>query len=249
MIVHFRMLISIAVLAFIGCGCATAPGLIVHLNDPVRSQLKRDVVNLFASRNVLYETLERGGISVGYNLFFAKNANVSGYRLTLIFKNNTASEQPLKPVVSLRDGAGVLIRPYSYRAFAAKAATLAGTVVPPEPFSCECINHYTAGTIGDAAVGGTDSYPTTPTDTPQADFIKGMPHDAVSGAMNDREGILMLLWANSFWLKEAYNLPAGAESWGALFFPATDLGEFPLHLTVKVGGQEFEFDTVATITR
>ena len=59
----------------------------------------------------------------------------------------------------------------------------------------------------------------------------------------------MLLWANSFWLKEAYDLPAGAASWGALFFPAADLGELPLHLTVQVGGQQFEFDTVATIMR
>lgn len=247
MTVHMRMWIAAAMFVLIGCGCSVSPGLIVHLNDPDHSRPTRDVANLFSPREVPYETMEHGGVLVGYNLFFAKNATVSGYRLTLIFKNNSDSRQLIKPSVSLRDDGGVLIRPYSYQAFVARAAILAGTVVPPEPFSCRCVGHYSSGTIDDTA--GADSEAGTETGASGPGQVKAMSEDAASGATNDREGLLMLIWANSFWLKESYDLPAGAASWGALFFPTSSLGELPLHLTIELGGRKYEFDTVATSGR
>ena len=231
----------------IGCGCAVTPGVFVHLNDPARSRPSLDMANLFSPREVPYEIIEHGGILVGYNLFFAKHATVSGYRLTLIFKNNSGSRQPIKPVVTLRDNAGVLIRPYSYQTFTAKAASLAGTVVPPESFSCQCANHYSTGTIDGEAADGANT--AIEKGVAHDGTAKGGSEDTASGASNNREGLLMLLWANSFWLRESYELSSGAASWGALFFPASALGELPLHLKVEVGGQKYEFDTVATHDR
>ena len=63
-------------------GCGSAP--LIHLNDPTRSSPALDVANLLPPRNIPYETIERAGLSIGYNLFFAKGANLSGYRLTIV---------------------------------------------------------------------------------------------------------------------------------------------------------------------
>ena len=249
MTVRFRMFMAAAAFAFIGGGCAVAPAPapVVQLNDPARSKALLDVANLLPPRNIPFETAEQGGILVGYNLLFSKSANISGYRLTLVFKNNSHSTQRLEPLVSLRDAAGVLIPPYSYPAFTAEAAALAGIVVPPMTCSCESARYYSAGTISATALDRGNAKAGITTSTLGGGSGKGTSHGAASGAANDREGLLMLLWADAFWLKDAYELPAGATSSGALFFPAAVLGQLPLRLAVEVGGQRYEFVTTAMI--
>lgn len=246
---YVRMSIAAAAIAFFASGCVVTPGRVIPLNDMTRSKPGRDMANLFSPRDVAYESVVHGDILVGYNMFFAKNPNVSGYRLTLIFQNNSGYNQHFTPKIALRDAAGVPIRPYSYQAFTEKAAALAGTIVPPEPLACPCNRHYSVDTISNTTMLDGGANPTTLTDSPRNGYAKIISEETVSGSVSDREGLLMLLWANSFWLREAYDLPAEAKSWGALFFPAAALGELPLHLTVEIGGQKYEFDTRVEIAR
>jgi hypothetical protein len=79
-------------------------------------------------------------------------------------------------------------------------------------------------------------------------FAQGLSQSVAQGAAaraaNDREeGRVMLRWANAFWLKSSYELPHGAASSGALFYPAVGTVQLPLRLNIEVGGQQFEFVT------
>jgi hypothetical protein len=241
---RFLWVFAYAFLLFFLSGCGT----LRHLNDPSRSKPSVDVANLLSRREIPYETAEQGGVLVSYNLFHGKSSNLSGYRLTLIFRNNTGSKQLLEPVISLQDASGFIIAPYAYQAFVTEAASLAGTVVPPISISNQT-NYYHSGTIRNTATGNTYSYSGTTTSTPGGGFVQGLAQGMTQGTANraakDRdEGRLMLRWANSFWLKSAYELPPGTAASGALFFPAAQIGQLPLRLNIEIAGQKFEFVTV-----
>lgn len=241
-----RTVITIAAIAIVSfvSGCVSP---IIQLNDPARSSPALDVANLLPPRNIPYETVEKGGISVGYNLFFASSGNLSGYRLTLIIRNNTRSRQMLEPMVSLQDAGGFLVSPYAYQAFVAEAASLAGTAVPLVPVQSQS-NYYSSGTIRNTTTGNAYAYSGTTTSAPSggfaSGFAQGMAQGAAIRAANDREeGRLMLRWANTFWLRSSYDLSPGIAASGALFFPAATLGQVPLRLNIEVGGEKFEFVT------
>lgn len=227
--------------------CGTSP--VVQLNEPTRSSTALDVANLLPPRNIPYETVEKGGISLGYNLFFAKGGNLSGYRLTLVIRNNTSARRLLEPAVSLQDAGGFLVPPYAYQAFVTEAALLAGTAVPAIPVQAQS-NYYNTGTIRNTTTGNTYAYSGTTTVAPAGGFAggfaQGMAQGAAIRARNDREeGHKMLRWANAFWLKSAYDLPPGTAASGSLFFPASNLGQLPLRLTIETGGEKFQFVTAA----
>lgn len=246
----FRRLMSTTgatLLALLLSACGTSP--MVQLNEPARSASALDVANLLPPRNIPYETVEQGGISLGYNLFFAKGGSLSGYRLTLIVRNNTSGRRVLEPVVSLQDAAGFLITPYTYQAFVTEAAILAGTAIPAAPAPTQS-SYYNTGTIRNTSTGNTYAYSGTTSTAPAGGFLGGLAQGLAQGAANragnDREeGRMMLRWANSFWLKSAYELPPGTATSGALFFPATNLGQLPLRLTIEIGGEKFQFVTAA----
>jgi hypothetical protein len=238
---------AMAVLIFLLSACATST--VVQLNEPSRAVQATDVANLLPPRNVPYKTVEKAGVSLGYNLFFVAGGNLSGYRLTLILRNNTVARKSIEPIISLQDSAGFLIPPYAYEAFITEAASLAGTNVPTVPIQARS-SYYNSGTIRSTATGNSYSYSGTTASTPSggfaSGFAQGMAQGAAAKAANDREeGRMMLRWANSFWLKSNYDLPAGSAASGALFFPAANLGKIPLRLTIEVGGEKFEFVTAA----
>ena len=242
---HTGSTVSLAALTLLVSACATSP--VMQLNEPARSAPALDVANLLPPRNIPYETLEKGGVSLGYNLFFSKGGNLSGYRLTLVIRNNTAARKVIEPVVSLQDAGGFQVPPYSYQAFVTEAASLAGTAVPATPVQAQS-NYYNSGTIRSTTTGNTYTYSGTTTTAPAGGFAngfaRGMAQGAAMQAGQDREeGRLMLRWANAFWLKSGYDLPPGAAASGALFFPAANLGQVPLRLTVEIDGQKFEFVT------
>lgn len=244
---HLGSTVTVSVLVFLVSACATAP--VMQLNEPARSTPALDVANLLPPRNIPYETVEKGGISLGYNLFFVKGGNLSGYRLTLVIRNNTAARRVVEPVVSLQDAGGFQVPPYAYQAFVTEAASLAGTAVPAIPVQAQS-NYYNSGTIRNTTTGNTYTYSGTAKTAPAGGFAggfaQGMAQGAAVRATQDREeGRLMLRWANAFWLKSGYDLPPGAAASGALFFPAATLGQVPLQLTVEVGGEKFEFVTAA----
>jgi hypothetical protein len=214
-------------------GCATSP--VVQLNDPTRSTPSLDLANLLPHRNIPYETVEKGGISLGYNLFFVRGGNLPGYRLTLVIRNNTLARRLLEPAVLLQDAGGFLVPPYAYQAFVTEAASLAGTTVPALPVQAQS-SYYNSGTIRDTTTGNAYTYSGTTTTAPAGGFAGGFAQGMAQGvamrAVKDREeGRLMLRWANAFWLKSGYELPPGAAASGALFFPAANLGQVPLRLT------------------
>lgn len=234
-------------LALMVSGCGSAR--LVHLNDPTRSSPAPDVANLLPPRNIPYETIERAGLSIGYNLFFAKSGNLSGYRLTLVIRNKTHLRITVEPTVSLQDANGFLIPPYAYQSFVSEAAALAGTAIPYVPIQAPS-SYYSTGTVRNTTTGTNYSYSDTTTSAPSGGFAGGFAQGMAQGAAirtaNDREeGRLMLRWANSFWLKRGYDLPPGTATSGALFFPAAALGQVPLKLVIEANGEKFEFITAS----
>lgn len=255
----FRILTASALLVSLA-GCGT----LHHLNDPGRSRQGLDVANLLPPRDIPYETVEKNGIAISHNLFFAKSDSFSGYRLTLIFRNTGTAPRIVKPRISMRDSNGFIVLPYDYDAFVAEAASLAGTEVPPIPPEPQPTLHFHSGTISSSYTGntyahsgatsysGTSSYSGTTVSVPAGGFASGFARGLAQGAairaMRDRaEGRLLVRWANAFWLRGAYELPAGAAASGALFFPASQIGQLPLRLVVEAGSEQFEFTTIAKL--
>ena len=221
-------------------GCGT----LHHLNEPSRSHQGPDVANLSSLRDFPYETAEKNGLTVSYNLFFAKSSNLSGYRLTLIFRNTGTTSRLIRPKISLQDSSGLIIPPYAYQAFVAEAALLAGTEVPRVPMELGRTSYRHEGTIT-SPTGGTYYYSGTTTPSLGSSFSRGFAQGEAMRAASDRkEGQQMLQWASSFWLRDVYELPAGAATSGALFFPVPQVGQLPLRLIVETSEDRFEFTTV-----
>lgn len=227
-------------------GCASAP--INHLNDPARSHMFTDVANILKPREIPYETQEKGGLAVNYSLSFFGGEDFSGYRLTLIFRSNREYPSYIEPRVHLRDAAGFIIQPATYSAFVAYAAAMAGTNVPPMP-TASGERYYHSGTIT-STTGSQLRYSGYTSSVPSGGFAGGFADGltqgaAIAAANNRRNGINMLLWANQYWLKEAYGLLSGTAVSGALFFPANSVGKLPLSLSIDAGDEHFEFKTIA----
>lgn len=111
---RLKRLNVLAFLTIIATGCSPQGQL--FRDEPLHSELT---------------SIEREGIAVSYNLLFSESKNFSGYKLTLVLRNDTSQEQVLAPEILLRDASGLLIMPESYQAFASRAANLAGTAIPP----------------------------------------------------------------------------------------------------------------------
>lgn len=228
-------------------GCATGSPL--HLNEPARSQPAVDVANLYAPREIPYETQEHAGVAVSYNLFFVKGANFSGYRLALILRNNTERAEVFTPEVLVRDATGLLIQPDTYEGFMSLAASLAGTSVPPIPVA-QNDRYYHQGAVTSPS-GRTYTYSGTTTSDPSGDaagsFARGFAQGTAMRAARDREdGRLMLRWGTSYWLKERYTVPPRSAVSGALLFSSPTVTNLPLTITVNLGQRPFEFKTVAS---
>lgn len=224
-----------AVLALLVAGCAS----VNQLNDPSKPSVVVD--------RTTYEYQERDGIGVGYNVRFGQDSFFTGYHLKLFLRNNRSSAETLRPKFQLQDAAGLLIQPYSYDAFIAYAAAMAGTEVPPMSVSSPT-RYYHSGTVL-APSGNVYSYSGYTTSAPAGGFAaglaQGMAQGAAARAAADRNaGRMMLQWAPGAWLREEYPLPSGAAAQGELLLPAQRLGALPLKLVVEVNGLVFDFRSV-----
>lgn len=240
---------QICLMTLILQGCASS---VVHLNEPSRSLIAPDLANLLKTRDIPYEIKEIDGVEIGYSLTHYDSDNFPGYRLTLVFRNKTQQAKTITPGISLVDKSKIQIPAYSYETVVGTAAVLAGTQVPPMPIE-QRNSYYSTGTIRNVATGNAYSYSSTATQAPMgaaggfaSGFAQGMAQGAAIRAMNDREeGMLMMRWANAYWLKNSYALQPNAGAVGALFFPAPKVGELPLTLTVTVDNSTFQFQTIA----
>lgn len=170
-------------------------------------------VGSFTEREVPYEMQERDGLRVAYHLTFVPTGSTKGYRLTLMFQNIGTEDRQIAPVVTLQDGTGFLISSASYESTMALGASLAGTPAPGLPAE-------------------------------QRGFSSGFARSAAMASVRDRsEGREIMQWANAFWLKSSYRLPAGGGAGGSLLFPASKIGPLPLRLTVEIGRVRFMFVT------
>lgn len=239
------------ILSLAGCGT----GLPRHLNEPTRSVLARDIATLNGSAQIPYETQERGGLAVGYNLQFEPGGkDFSGYRLTLVLRNMGPSKRTVSPEVMLQDSTGFMVEPYAYGAFMARAQTLSVTPIPPRPVRQAQPSGgqaVTNGSVTNQRTGAQVGYQQTTTYTPAVQagfgqaFVEGMADGAVSFAQNQRQlGDTAARWASAYWIKSVYELPPGAASGGALVFGSAAAGPFPMKVTVTVDGERFEFLTI-----
>ena len=225
-------------LALTGCGT------MIQLNDPNKSSQALDRANLLAPRDIMYQTEEKNGVQVSYNLMTDSVNRPSIVRLTLLLKNNRNSPLTLKPKITLQDNGGVIIQPYSYEGYMQEGASMAGTQIPVVPQS-NAGSYYSSGSITNTMTGSSYNYSgtTTAVQNPAQSFQQGFAQGAMMGAMaKRRQGETMMKWANAFWLKSSYDLPAGGGTVGALMYPAAPL-DLPLKLTIEAAGEVFVFQS------
>jgi len=241
-----RLHFALALLTVITtAGCAS----VVQLNDPAKSAAALDVANLESPRKIPYELQERNGLKVIYNLSFILRGNFTGYRLTLIFKNEGSQPRVIEPRIAVQDSAGMVLSPNSYEAVMTQAAALAGTPVSPIlAAGPTATTYYQTGTVRNTTSGTTYQYSGSSTPVPSGGFAAGLASGFAQGAAmraasDHREGVMMLRWTNAFYLKRKYELPSGAVASGALLFPAASMPQLPMKLTIEVAGERFDFVT------
>lgn len=236
-------------LAVLLAGCST----LQYLNEPTRSQAII-VTTSTAERNAApYETLEKGGLSVSYNLVFEESKHLPGYRLTLVFRNAGVTPRHLEPKISIRDSTGFPLASASYEIFMMQAALLAGTAIPAIAVSTQPTSYYHSGTVTSNVSGNRYSYSGTSMPAPSAagSFVSGFGGGfamgtAIAAAKSRKEGHRLLSWADQQWLKVAYDVPPEAFASGGLFFPAETIENLPFKIRVEVDGELFEFITRAS---
>lgn len=114
-----------------------------QLNIQANSKSIRDVAPIDGNgRDLPYETLEKNGISVGYNLLAGYIGNTYGYTLRLVFRNTGTNRLVIYPKVTLFDADGFVqsndIKSIVSRAYRKKAEV--------------SINIYTEGRRGPATL-------------------------------------------------------------------------------------------------
>jgi len=230
-------------LAFGGC---TTPQTFQSLNDKSRSVSNRNVAPFGnESKNILYEYKRSDDISVGYNISFKPKNPLIGYRLTLTFTNLNAETLTIQPDIDLRDNSGYLISPYDRAPFIEMAANYAGVEVPYYALNNNSGNYYHSGTVT-SSTGNTYRY--YGQSSSGKSFSSGFQSGVSQGAMivalaYQKVGRNALGWASAYWLRSEYTIPPRSSVSGALYYPALDINQLPLNLTVKVNNQDFKFIT------
>lgn len=247
-----RIWIALTTMLLLG-GCASS---MVSLNDPGRSFMAPDLANLLDPRDIPYEIKEVDGIEVGYSLMFSNADNSQGYRLTLVFRNKGKEPRVISPIVALEDASKIQIPAYAYESFVTNGAVLSGTRIPAISVS-QPSSYYSIGTIRNTSTGNSFAYSGTTSSAPYgaaggfaSGFAQGIAQGAAVKAQQDREdGLLMMRWANAYWLKNTYSLQPGSGAVGALFFPSPKIGELPLNLKIELSGQTAVFNSVEKLSK
>jgi hypothetical protein len=110
-----------------------------QLNIQANSKPIRDIAPINGDdRELPYETLERKGVSVSYNLLAGYIGNTYGYTLRLIFRNTGTNQLVVDPKVSLFDADGFAqssnINNIVKRAYEKKDEVSVNVQVPGQPW-------------------------------------------------------------------------------------------------------------------
>lgn len=222
-----------------------------NLNDSTRSVVQADVAPLGKDDKVPFETVERDGVSVSYNLQHRDDGIGPMYRLVLIMRNDTDSPIDFAPKVTLVDGAGLIARQYDYfdvRSLASVLLATSGMSAPPIPGVRTSASRTYEGTITSTASGQTYSYKgnSRPAGSFSSSFAEGYAVGAAGRARREAKSALSIIgWADSYWIQNVDSVPAGAGVSGAIMLRSGKKPVLPLRLKVDVAGRQFEFLTAA----
>lgn len=218
-----------------------------NLNDLSRSIKRTDVAPIKKSDEVPFETAERDGFAVSYNLQLRDDGLGPTYRLVLILRNDSGELVTVEPKITLLDGSGLILQPYSYKVLRDQAFALAGSTAPPVPPSTTGSRRY-EGTITNTTSGERHSYTAKSSSTGSFSdsFARGYAIGAQARAKRDVGNALNLVrFADSYWLLSEYAIPNGAAVSGALLFPGSKKPVLPMRVSVEIAGEKFDFITAA----
>ena len=216
-----------------------------NLNDPDRSVERPDVAPVDDDDDIPFETREQNGIAVSYNLQLRNDGLGPVYRAVLIIRNTGSMAISVTPQLTLLDGDGLVIKPYSFEGLRSDAFALAGTTAPPIP-SSERARYY-QGAVTDSSTGQTFNY--TGQSTSAGSFSNGFAKGYAMGAQmraqaDAANGFTLVKWANNHWLNSQYHYVAtGTAVSGAIMYPGSKKPRLPMQLVVQLGDEKFVFVT------
>ena len=225
--------------------------------DPKRSTTGRDLtqihVGLFGSAKAQFEYQTQGSLSVGYSLVQERFGG-DYLRLTIVIKNTGTEQLTVMPTVTMNDGDGFLVTPQTYNDLRVRATELANGPVVPMP-APSTVTTTTYGTIRNQQTGEVSSVSATSTTSPgssgglvnksaiiQEGIAKSQAQAASIDAENNRRiANEYLQWLPQYWLKDHYEIPAGASVAGALLYSSHGKSPLPITVSVRIGDQQFTF--------
>ena len=218
-----------------------------NLNDTSRSIERTDVAPIKKADEIPFETIERNGLAVSYNLQQRDDGLGPTYRLVLIFRNDTGQPVDIEPQLTLLDGSGLIVQPFGYEAFRTQAFALAGSRARPIPASSTGSRRY-EGTITNTTTGDKYSYTgkSTSTGSFSDSFAKGYAIGAqAKTARNLDKALNLIQFADSYWLLSDYTIPNKAAVSGAVLFPGSKKPVLPMRVVVEIAREQFEFETAS----
>lgn len=222
--------ICIYFLVFLTVGCANVQNL--------RSE---GTVQIFGpnpdsnEKPIEYQIESINGVEVGFNLeHFRQGQIIGGYKLTLLFSNNSTEVMTVTPDVQLFDGSNVVVPPDSYPLFVdtLKSFGAATSSYPPKDITTRRFS----GTITNSNDGTTYSVTgkTRFRENQGTSFARGADEllVAVKKVTADKLGA----WGVRNWLLERYELSPKTKALGVVFFNTLKPRKGPLTLVLEVNG-------------
>jgi len=230
-------------------GCASDK----HLVKPQSARAITDTAPFKgAASDIPYEFQEHLGLEVGYNIQYVKLERFSGYKLTFIFRNKSASTIDISPRIRLIDANGMIVKESSYDGVMAESAMLARTAIPAIPVTQQPYGSYQSGTIQNLNTGNTYMYSgySQPQPNYGASFAGGFAQGAAMGAAihaaSERKyGTMMMEWLPRNWMSANYSLEPNLATSGSILYSASNSTKLPLKIKLDTGASEFLFETIS----
>jgi hypothetical protein len=182
-----------------------------------------------------YQVESIGGVEVGFHLeHFRQGQILGGYKLALLFVNNSTEVKAVTPSVQLLDRSNVVVPPDSYPLFVDTLRSLgaATSSYPPK----ETSTRRFSGTITNSNDGTTYSVTgkTRVRENQGTSFARGA--DELLVAVKKKTADKLGKWGARNWLFERYDLSPKTKTLGVVFFNTLKPRKGPLTLVLEVNG-------------
>ena len=240
-------------------GCASSPpvGNIVG-GENVQYLVDTAPLPRARTRELPYEWKTVDGVTVGYNLrvgFIGNNNPV--YWLRLVIRNQQAEASDLQPTAYAVDSNGIVVLPYDYMGLMNYLASVANTqfqptFMPVPASGGQASTYHHSGTFT-SPTGNRTSYTGTTRSQPTQSFANSFAQGFAQGfnqaeaananrrAREQQEAQLLMVWTDSYWLRQSYFLRPSEAASAVLIFPAPR--DLPLSINVEVSGRQFTFQS------